>query len=76
MNSEEVRKFMKRKIFNIITDIVLIAAAFALTDYVMLCVIGSENIWLELGVYIVFYAAVFGIKSGVLYLYHRMKDRK
>ncbi len=67
---------MKRKIFNIITDIVLIAAAFALTDYVMLCVIGSENIWLELGVYVVFYAVLFGAKGGVTYLYRRIKDGK
>lgn len=67
---------MTKKIIGIIVDIILIAAVFALTDYVMLDVIGSENLWLELGIYIVFYAAVFGIKSGVLYLYHRMKDRK
>lgn len=64
---------MKKKIINTAIDIFLFAVAFSATDAVMRSVFRSENLWLELGVYIVFYGVVFGAKSGIVYLW---KERK
>ena len=64
---------MKRKIIDIVIDIVLIAVVFAITDYLMLNAIKSDNMWIEFGVYIVFYGILFGGKSGIMYLWKRTK---
>ena len=66
---------MKRKVINVLIDISLIAIVFAITDHLMLNVLKSENLWLEIGIYIVFYGIVFGTKSGILYLWKRAKKR-
>lgn len=60
---------MKRKIINFIIDAYLITTVFAITDIMMIKVFHSESIWLELGIYIVFYGIVFGTKSGIKYLW-------
>ena len=67
---------MKRKIGNTIVDILLIATVFAVTDDFMLKVFHSENLWLELGTYIVLYGIVFGTKSGIIYLWKKAKQEK
>lgn len=64
---------MKKKLLNTTIDILLIAVVFAATDVMMHSVFHSENLWLELGVYVVFYGIVFGAKSGIVYLW---KNRK
>lgn len=66
----------KHKVFNTIVDILLITTAFAATDIIMAKVFHSENLWLELGTYIVFYAVVFGIKRGIGYLWNKFKMHK
>ena len=60
-----------KKIINIIVDIVLIAVVFAVTDIMLIKVFHSENLWLELGIYIVLYGIMFGAKSGIVYLWNR-----
>ncbi len=67
---------MKKKITNTIVDIILIAFVFFLTDTVTLKIFHSENGWLDLGIYILFYAAVFGIKSGIVLFCRRFKAEK
>lgn len=67
---------MKRKISNIIIDILLITVVFAVTDGVMIHVLHSENLWLELGIYIVLYGIIFGTKSGIVYLWKGRKQEK
>lgn len=67
---------MKRKICDIIIDILLITAVFAVTDWLMIDVLHSENLWLELGVYIVLYGIVFGAKSGIVYLWKKRCNRR
>lgn len=67
---------MKRKISNIIIDILLITVVFAATDGVMLHMLHSENLWLELGIYIVLYGIVFGAKSGIVYLWKCRKQEE
>ncbi len=67
---------MKRKVIHILVDILLIAAVFAITDYFMLDVFKSRNLWLELGVYIVFYGILFGAKHGVVCLGKQFKKKK
>ena len=62
---------MKKKIINFIVDVILIGIAFSLTDIVLLNVFHSENLWLELGLYIVFYAVVFGAKRGIVFLWKK-----
>ena len=64
---------MKKKILDIIVDILLIAVVFAVTDIVLLDVFHSESLWLELGIYIVLYGIVFGAKSGIVYLWKRKR---
>jgi len=49
---------------------------FAVTDILMLKVFHSENVWLELGTYIVFYAIAFGGKKGICVLWDRFKSTK
>lgn len=58
---------------NIIVDIALITVVFMATDGVVTHLLHSENIWLELGVYAVFYAIVFGVKAGIAYLWKKRK---
>ena len=65
---------MKRKIINIIVDIILIGMIFAITDFLMLKVIKSDKLWLDLLIYIVFYGVVFGTKKGIIYLWQRKKN--
>ncbi len=67
---------MKKKILGIIVDIILITLIFSITDIVMLKVLRSENLWLELGVYLVLYALVFGIKSLIVNLWKRSVSKK
>lgn len=67
---------MKKKIIDIIVDILLIGMVFSVTDIVLLNVFHSENIWLELGIYIVFYAIVFGAKRGIVILWNRFISKK
>lgn len=67
---------VKRKIGNFIVDVLLIALVFAFTDAVMLRIFHSENLWLELGIYIVFYGIAFGAKSGIVYLWKKAKQEK
>ena len=63
-----------RKIIDIAIDIILIVIVFSATDHLMLKVIKSDSIWLELGIYLLFYAAVFGAKNGIIkYLWNRSK---
>ena len=69
-------KAKTQKILSIVVDIILIAIVFAITDHLMIKVIQSENLWLELGIYIVLYAIVFGSKSGIMYLWKRHKRSK
>lgn len=59
---------MKKKIINIIIDISLIAAVFVVTKQLLLKMFTSGNIWIEVGIYVVLYGIVFGVKSGVMYL--------
>ena len=69
-------KAKSKKILGIVVDIILIAIVFAITDHLMLKVIQSENLWLELGIYIVLYGIVFGSKSGIMYLWKRHNKLK
>ncbi len=62
---------MKKKIINAVIDIVLIAIVFAITDAMLIKVFHSENLWLELGIYIVMYGIVFGAKSGIKYIWKK-----
>ena len=65
-----------RKIIDIAIDIILIAIVFSATDHLMLKVIKSESIGLELGIYLLLYAVVFGAKSCIKYLWKRSKNKK
>ncbi len=65
-----------KKIINAVIDIILIAVVFAVTDIMLIKVFHSENLWLELGVYIVLYGIVFGAKKGIVYLWNRNGIRK
>lgn len=67
---------MKKKMIGIIVDILLITAAFSATDIVLLRVFHSESLWLELGIYIVFYAIVFGAKKGIVILWNRFISKE
>lgn len=64
---------MRRKVINIIIDIVLITGVFALVDVLSLKVFHSESIWLDIGLYIVLYILVFGAKRGIITLWKRKK---
>ena len=67
---------MKKKIGNLIVDLLLITLVFAVTDVMMLQVFRSENLWLELGIYILLYGIVFSTKSGIVYLWKKAKQEK
>lgn len=67
---------MKRKVGNLIVDLLPITLVFAVTDSVMLYVLHSENLWLELGIYILLYGIVFSTKSGIVYLWKKAKQEK
>lgn len=71
-----MKKMNTKKIIDIAVDIVLFAVVFSITDYLMLNVIKSVNLWLELGIYIVFYGIVFSCKSCIMYLWKRHRKRK
>ena len=62
---------MKKKIINVVIDILLIAVVFSFTEIVLLDVFHSESMWLELGIYIVMYGMVFGAKRGIVYLWKK-----
>ena len=64
-----------KKIVNVIVDFILIVVVFSITDHLMLKVLQSENLWLELGIYLVLYGIVFGAKSGIMYLWNRNNKR-
>lgn len=67
---------MKKKIIGIIVDILLMMVVFSVTDFVSLKLFHSENFWLEFGIYIVFYAIVFGSKRGIVILWNRLAAKK
>ena len=66
----------KKKIFNFIVDVLLIGIVFGVTDAVLLKVFHSENLWLELSIYIVLYAIAFGTKRGVIILWNKFVSKK
>lgn len=63
---------MKGKIIGIAVDVLLIALVFFLTDTVVIKWLRTENIWIELGIYLGFYATVYGIKAGIVFLWRKM----
>ena len=67
---------MRNKIGNIVVEILLITAVFSATDTVLLNIFHSENIWLELAIYLVFYAIAFSSKKGIEVLWRRLKAKK
>lgn len=67
---------MKKKIGNIVVEILLIMVVFSATDVVLQHVFHSENLWLELAIYLVFYAIAFGGKKGIEVLWHRLTAKK
>lgn len=69
-------KCMKKKIIGIIVDILLITMVFSVTDTVLRKVFHSESLWLELGIYLVLYAIVFGCKRGIVILWNRWASQK
>ena len=66
---------MAKKTINVIIDIVLIAVVFAVTDLLMAKVFNSDNLFIELLIYIVFYAIAFGGKWLVCYLWRKSKAK-
>lgn len=62
---------MKRKTLNFIIDILLIALAISLADVIRLQVFHSENLWLELGIYVALYGVLFGSKQGIITLWNK-----
>lgn len=66
---------MKKKIISRTIDILLIMVVFYVKDIVLLKVFHSENRWFDLGIYIVFYAIVFGAKSGIVLLWYRFVSK-
>ena len=68
-----MRKIDKKRILNTVIDILLITVAFGITDIFMQKVFCSENGWLEVGIYIVLYAVIFGAKSGIVHLWKKRK---
>ena len=71
-----MRMRMKKKILDIIVDIILIGIVFGVTDAVLLKVFYSESLWLELCIYIVFYAIAFGTKRGIIILWNKLVTKK
>lgn len=71
---------MKKKIINIIVDILLIMVVFAITDALVLNVFHSEKMWLELLIYVILYGIaygiVFGSKHGLTILWKRFASKK
>ena len=67
---------MKKKIIDTIVNVLLIVGVFRATDTALVNVFQSENIWLKIGLYIMFYAVVFGMKRGVVILWNRLHPRK
>lgn len=67
---------MKKKIINTLIDIALITVVFSVTDILMMRVLYSENLWLELGVYIVLYGIVFGTKAAIVYLWKKRRSTR
>lgn len=67
---------MKKKIIGISVDILLIMVVVALTNFVSLKLFNSENFWHEFGIYIVFYAIVFGIKRIIVILWNRLASKQ
>lgn len=71
---------MKKKIIDIIVDILLIMVVFAITDALVLNVFHPEKMWQELLLYIanyaVFYGIVFGSKHGLTVLWKRAASEK
>lgn len=70
---------MKKKIIDIVVDILLFTVIFSATDLVIQTFFHSDSVWLELGIYLVLYAIVFGVKGGILSLWRKrhngQKDR-
>lgn len=62
--SAEKQSWLKA-VSNIALDIILITAVIYFTDLLRLKVLHSESFWLEIGLYILFYSAVFGAKRGI-----------
>ena len=54
-----------KAVSDIAVDIILITAVIYFTDLLRLRVLHSESFWLEIGMYILFYSAVFGAKGGI-----------
>ena len=66
----------KKKIFNFIVDVLLIGIVFSITDAVSLKVFHPENIWFELGIYLVLYTIAFGTKRGIIILWNKSISKK
>ena len=53
---------MAKKIINFVIDILIVAVVFVLTDLLMVKVLNSESVVIELLIYLVLCAVLFGIK--------------
>lgn len=62
-----------KKIIDIIVDVFLIIAVFFITDTMTLKVLHSDSLLLDIGVYMIFYAIIFGLKNVVVIILRRFK---
>lgn len=62
-----------KKFIDIIVDVFLITAVFFITDTMTLKVLHSDSLLLDIGVYILFYAIIFGLKNVVMIILRRFK---
>ena len=67
---------MRNKIIDFIVDVLLFVGVFRATDAALVNVFQYESIWLRIGLYIIFYAVIFGMKRGVMILWNRLYPRK
>ena len=67
---------MRNKIIDFIVDVLLFVGVFSATDAALVNVFQSESIWLRIGLYMIFFAVVFGVKLGVVILWNRLHPRK
>ena len=66
---------MNDKLKYVLSNLIPITLVFYITNVITIDIFKSESLWLNLGIYILVYIVVFGIKKGLFIIWNNYVNK-
>ena len=66
---------MNDKLKYVLSNLIPITFVFYITNVITIDILKSENLWLNLGIYVLIYIIVFGIKKGLFIIWNNYVNK-